>query len=349
VVPPNINRSAHRFTVTDTKTVVYGLGAVKGVGEAAIEGIIKACEEDGPYRDLFDFCCRIDLRKANKRVLEALIKAGAMDCLEQERAVLSATLPAAVQVAEQYNRDAATGQGDLFGGSEPSTPKAEYLQVPEWSTRERLGGEKDTLGLYLTGHPVEDYLEELSHFAMRIRDLRPGGRDKKFITAGLVIGLRTMVGKRGGRMAFLTLDDRSARIEVRVFSDTYDEYRSLLAKDRLLVLEGAVAEDDYSGGNCLTVSRVWGIDEARGAFASHLRIDLDGQGLSSGFVDYLADALELYKGVNGASCRVQLDYSNSDANALLNLGGAWRVSPSDELLARLQQLDGVGGARVVYS
>ena len=348
VVPPNINRSAHRFTTIDTSTVVYGLGAVKGVGEGAIEGIIASREQDGPYQDLFDFCCRIDLRKANKRVLEALIKAGALDCLEQERAVLSASLPAAVQAADQFSRDSANGQADLFGGSEPSKPKAEYRQVPEWSTRERLRGEKDTLGLYLTGHPIDDYLPELANFTIRIRDLRPGGRDKKFKTAGLVVGMRTMVGKRGGRMAFLTIDDRSGRIEVRIFSDTYDEYRDRLANDRVLVLEGTVAEDDYSGGICLTASRIWAIDEARGAFASHLRVGLQGRGLDAAMIGKLQHALTLHKGVNGCSCRVQVDYSNDNANALLNLGTEWRVSPTDELLGQLQQLDGVGSVELVF-
>ena len=349
VVPPNINRSAHRFTTLDTHTVVYGLGAVKGVGEAAIEGIIAARGQDGPYKDLFDFCCRIDLRKANKRVLEALIRAGAMDCLAQQRSVLMASLPAAVQAADQFNRDSANGQADLFGGSEPSSPVAEYRQVPAWTSRERLTGEKDTLGLYLTGHPIDDYLPELVHFTTRIRDLRPTGREKKFITAGLVVGMRTMVGKRGGRMAFLTIDDRSARMEARVFPDTYEDYRNQIAKDRVLVLEGTVDEDNYSGGFCLTTSRLWAIDDARGSFASHLRVALQGRGLDSAMVEQMQEALGLFKGADGSACRVQVDYSNADARVLLNLGPAWRVSPSDELVGRLQQLPGVGDVELVYA
>ena len=349
VVPPSINRSAYRFAAADTGTVVYGLGAIKGVGEAAIEGIINNRDADGPYRDLFDFCCRIDLRKANKRVLEALIKAGAMDCLEQPRAVLAATLPSALQAADQFSRDSATGQFDLFGGGEPTTPEADYRPAEDWSSRQRLTGEKDTLGLYLTGHPIEDHLVELKALnCTRLRRLQPTGKAKKVKAAGLVVGMRTMVGKRGGRMAFLTLDDRSARIEVRIFSDTYDEYRDVLAKDRILVVEGPVAEDEYSGGYCLTASRLWTIDQARGTFARHLTVGLDGGTPNPGLIDRLEQTLSPYRETNGNSCRVMIAYDNGSASAQITLGADWRVNPSDDLLGGLRGLVGVGEVAVVY-
>ena len=268
VLPPNVNACQYKFTVKDDETIFYGLGAIKGVGEGAIEGIITSREEDGQFRDLFDFCNRIDLKKANKRTLEALIRAGALDELGPNRATLMASLDTAVQMAEQQHKNLACGQEDMFGMAEPqAAPEAQFVEARDWDDEIRLNGEKETLGLYLTGHPIERYEAELRGIgARRIATLNPNG-DQTILVAGLVVAMRTMNTRRGGKMAFVTLDDRSGRLELAVFSETYDHYRDLLVKDRLVVVEGEVSVDDYSGGIKMSTRKIFDIDHAREAFA----------------------------------------------------------------------------------
>ena len=351
VLPPHINTCECAFTVSNDNTILYGLGAVKGAGSAAIEGIIAA-RRQAPFRDLFDFCQRIDLRKANRRVLEALIRAGALDGLGAGRATLMASLTAATQLAEQHSRNDAAGQEDLFGVfaapggvNESEVHETRYVETPEWNEEQRLTGEKETLGLYLTGHPIARYEHELARFiSARIVDLKPG-RDQSVVIAGLVVAMRAMMSRKGDRMAFITLDDRSGRIELAVFPENFRQYRNLIIKDKLLVVEGTVSVDEYSGGFKMSADKIFDIDQAREAYAKRLVIDVEEHQAGNGFAGELAQRLAPFReGV----CPVWIEYHAPTARAQLALGQEWRVHPSDELLHRLQELAGKDRVRVVY-
>ncbi len=371
VMPPNVNESAYAFTERGPRTVMYGLGAIKGVGEGAIEGVIAERKAHGSYTDLLDFCRRIDLRKANRRVLEALIRAGALDTLGRNRATLIAHLPTALQSAEQHLKMAAAGQDDLFGldldvaHAEPAL-SADLQAHEEWDEQLRLQGEKETLGLYLTGHPICEYETELARFTTgRIAELsmdsgsaagdaKGKGRAKgtPVIVAGLVVALRTMQSQKGNRMGFLTLDDRSGRIEVAVFGGKYQEYRDLLAKDKLLVVEGGLSVDEYRGGLRISAERILGIDQARGFFAKQIVIGWDARsngkgGLANGeqFLPSLEDVLTPFREGN---CPIWVDYRNASARTRIHLGQKWWVHPTDVLMKRLRHLTGDDGVRIEY-
>ncbi len=350
VLPPNINACEYAFAVKDDNTILYGLGAVKGAGAAAIEGMIAERNTNGPFVDLFDFCRRIDLRKANRRVLDALVRAGALDELGPGRATLMASLPAALSMAEQQIRDRAVGQNDMFGMAKVSSTEScvHFTSVPEWDEEQRMIHEKETLGLYLTGHPIVRYLPELAEITTsRIVDLKPT-RDQSIVIAGFVMAIRAMNNRRGERMAFLTLDDRSARVELGVFAESYQRYRELLVKDKLLVVDGTVIMDDYSGGYKMSAEHIYDINQAREVYAKRLVIGVESSRAANGFVAELAQVLTPYR--NG-SCPVCIDYQRRgevSASAEVILGPEWRVHPTDELLNRLRGLAGDERVRVIY-
>jgi DNA polymerase-3 subunit alpha len=346
VEPPNINLCEHRFTARSDDSVVYGLGAIKGVGEAAVESIIGERQTNGAFSDLFDFCQRIELKKVNRRTLEALVMAGALDVFEQNRATLMASLPAALKLAEQQSRNREVGIEDLFGMStQVESSPARYLQQPDLSEDQRLAFEKQTLGLYLTGHPIERYLPELGRFTTaRIVDLKPAN-DQTVVVAGLIIAMRSMNTKRGDRMAFITIDDRSARIELAVFSEAYQRYRDLLAKDRLIVVEGEVSVDEYSGGYKMSARAIYDISQAREHFARKLVVQVDAKRAANGFIHDLQATLAPFR---EGSCPVMLEYLRPGARAEIALGESWQVRPTDELLNRLREVMGEKRVQVVY-
>ncbi|KAF0192599.1 MAG: DNA polymerase III subunit alpha [Gammaproteobacteria bacterium] len=357
VTPPDVNACACAFTARGDTTILYGLGAIKGVGAAAVEALVEQREHDGAFRDLFDFCCRVDSRKVNRRVIEALIRSGAMDALGPNRASLMASLGRALSMAEKHVNDRVTGQNDLFGalsigdvagpavtgaGNEARSP---FIEVASWSEDERLTGEKETLGLYLTGHPINKYEQELAHFtSARVVDLKPT-RDQTVVIAGLVVALRAMNSRRGERIAFVTLDDRSGRIEIGVFAECYRTYRDLLAKDRLLVVEGSVSVDEYSGGFRMSAERIMDIDQARAVFAKGVQVNVDDSLAGNGFVQSLARTLQPFR---EGGCPVRVHYLGQSARADLVLGQEWRVKPTDELLHRLGELAGSDRVCVLY-
>ncbi|KPK55969.1 MAG: DNA polymerase III subunit alpha [Thiotrichales bacterium SG8_50] len=344
VEPPDVNRCCLRFAVKDEQAILYGLGAIKGVGASAIDAMMSEREHGGPYGDLFDLCRRIDTRKANRRVIEALIMAGALDGFGENRATLMATLPEALQFADQQARNQVVGQDDLFGIGEV-LHEGEYRRHPDWDDEQRLAAEKQTLGLYLTGHPIERYLPELKNIVTaRIVDLKPT-RDQSVTVAGLIVAMRTMNTKRGDRMAFITIDDRSARIELAVFSDIFQRHRDLLAKDRLIVVEGEVSVDEYSGGYRMSAREIHGIEDARARFGKRLVIQVDASKAGNGFVAALASTLGPFR---EGHCPVELAYRGQGAKANLMLGDEWRVHPSDELLHRLGELAGRDNINVLY-
>ncbi|GBE10665.1 DNA polymerase III subunit alpha [bacterium BMS3Abin12] len=367
VLPPDVNVSEYAFGVDGEHRIVYGLGAIKGVGEAAVEAILAERRTGGPFPDLLDLCRRIDLRRANRRVLEALIRAGALDGLGRHRAALMARLTAALRSAEQHTRDHAAGQDDLFGGPIAGHGVPEAPEPPEWEDGERLTGEKETLGLYLTGHPITRYEKELTDIVTaRIGELAadadgngtgaarvPPREDRPAVIAGLVVALRVTQTQRGARIAFLTLDDRSGRLEIAVFSEAFQRYRPLLAKDRLLVVKGSLSADEYTGGYRMSADCIWDIEQARAAFARRLEVEIDSEQAANGFVSSLARILTPFRVERGAQngaggCPVWVEYRRPDARAHVALGAGWHVRPTDELLQRLEELAGRERVRFVY-
>jgi DNA polymerase-3 subunit alpha len=345
VDPPDINLCAFAFTVAGDAAIRYGLGAVKGAGESAIESIIAERDANGPFEDLFDFCRRVDSKKVNRRVIEALIRAGALDTLGPGRSSSMASLTVAMQTAEQHGRDAAAGQNDLFGGAVAASAEQDrFTRVPAWSDEERLAGEKDTLGLYLSGHPITRFESELDRFtSVRLADLRARSGETQ-VVAGLVVSLRTL-NSRAGRMAVITIDDRTARMDAVIYSDLFSAQRELLVKDRLLVLEGEVGVDDFTGGCSMTVQKLSDLDTAREAYARNVVIRLGEDGVGSGLLDEIRDTVNVYRHGRTGLC---IDYLRSDASVRLPLGDDWRVHPTQELLKRLSELVGSESVEVEY-
>ncbi len=346
LLPPNVNAGQYKFTVNDDNQIIYGLGAVKGVGEGPIEAIIAARESGGEFTDLFDFCARLDLKKTNKRILERLIKSGAMDDLgprigkAPHRAAMFATLPEAIKAAEQHAKAQAIGQNDLFGliNEEPEDTRQAFKEVAPWAEEVWLDGEKETLGLYLTGHPINRYLAEIKHYASgRLVSLQPQGKDKSSVAVGLVIGVRVLVNKRGRRWALVTLDDKSARIDVRLFPDDYDAFQELLVTDAILVCRGQVSFDDYSGGITMGGRDIMTIATARENYVKSLDIHVKKPAIADNFIEQFTQVLSPHK---DGTCPVRVFYQREEAEATLELGVQWRVTPADILLHELKVLLG---------
>ncbi len=345
---PDVNISEFKFTVNDGGWIVYGLGAIKGVGEGPVEAIVES-RKDGPFKDLFDFCSRVDLKRINKRTLEALIHSGALDRLgpyfheeikaykeniDRNRGVLLAAMEEAVQAAEQTARSHDSGHMDLFGGvfaDAESDVYANHRKARERSLKERLKGEKDTLGLYLTGHPIDEYEGEVRRFArQRIIDLKPARGDQT--VAGLIVNLRVMKNKKGDKMGFITLDDRSGRIEASLFAEAFNSAQALLQTDALVVVEGEVSNDDFSGGLRLRAKRVMSLEEARTGLAESLRLKVASSALQGDRLRWLAELCSRHRG----ACPITMDYSCDDARAQLQFGENWRIEPADSLIQALR-------------
>ncbi|MDP0563354.1 MAG: DNA polymerase III subunit alpha [Candidatus Endonucleobacter sp. (ex Gigantidas childressi)] len=358
VLSPNVNSGEYMFAVNDEGNIVYGLGAVKGVGESPIEAIVEARSKGGAFLDLFDFCERVDLKRVNKRAIEALIRCGALDLLvpskkgigdpSYNRAILEASKDEAVKAAEQAARSISSGHVDLFGelanaGKQDVYDK--YLNVQPWSDKIRLLGEKETLGLYLTGHPIDEYEGEIKHFIRnRIKDLQPARGDSQNIV-GLVVDLRFMKNKRGDKMAFMTLDDRTGRIEVAVFAGVFVEFQELIQKDSVLCVEGEISNDDYSGGIKVRAKKIMKLEDARGHYAIRLALQLSAEQINKELSIRLAEIL----GEHSGQLPVQVRYCCEDAAASIALGDQWQVNPRDELVLSLRKLLGSEAASVEYS
>ncbi len=337
---PDVNEGAYRFTVNGQGEIIYGLGAIKGLGEGPIENILETRNADGGFSNLFEFCARTDARKVNRRAIEALIRSGAFDGFGEGRAVLMASLDDALLAAQQKAKNEDAGMADMFDEVAAEARDADvydaYRKVRPWSAKETLAGEKDTLGLWITGHPFDEYEAELRQFApQRIADLRADG-SKKQVVAGLIESIRTMKTKRGDTMAILSLDDRSARIEATVFADVYNENREMLVKDSIVIVEGTVGHDEYSGGLSIRSSSISSLLQARQSRASELTIELREELVN----EQLAAQLENLLGHARGSCRVAFWYNQGENRARIRLGENWLVSPSDELIEQLRDVCG---------
>lgn len=342
VLPPDVNSCGFRFTANADGHIVYGLGAIKGLGEAPIDAIVAARDEGGGFTDLFDFCRRIDLRKVNRRSLEALVRAGALDQLSpgksvDDRATLMATLSDAIQAAEQDARNAEAGMGDLFGGGAEteSVTQVAWQRARVWRDDVRLQGEKDTLGLFLTGHPIDQYEAELRHMvSSRINGLQPTGKGELALIAGQVVQLRQTKSKQTGeRLAFITLDDKTGRIEVSVFGDVYRTYGELLQQDVVLIIRGGVRRRPQNDGEMVisvSADEIMDIRRAREQFARRLLVRVP---VRDELPDELRRLLAPYRGGN---CPVMLQLAHPLGSGQMLLGEDWKVAPEEALLEDLR-------------
>jgi DNA polymerase-3 subunit alpha len=350
ILPPDINSSDYRFAPVDAKSVAYGLGAVKGTGESAINNLIAA-RQAGPFLNLFDFCHRVDNRIVNRRAVEALIRAGAFDSISDHRAQLLATLDAALGSADQKAR--AVNQNSLFGDDVGSNMPVAMADVPRWALREQLQNEKTSLGFYLSGHPYQEFADEVGHFVKtRLGDVTPPSlpqngnsrrAGKEVLLAGMVGEVRIQQTRRG-RMAIIKLEDGSAQLEVTAFNELYEAGRTWIREGELLVVKGKANFDEYSGGMRVTAEEVFDFASARAAFAK--RLDIVCSINSPVSASKLAEILKPWC---GGKCPVVIHYTNLIAGAPLRLSGAWQVTLPDMLLGDLRQLSGVENVRVVYS
>lgn len=345
---PDINLCQYDFRAHDEQNIIYGLGAIKGIGRPVIDSIIDAREAGGPFKDLYDLCARVDAKKVNRRALEALIRAGALDDLGVHRASLVASVDLALDAANQAHRSAAAGQNDFFGISAPAEAVHSYQNVPQWKKEDLLAAEKETLGLYLSGHPIDVYIKELDQFtSCRLVDVNVGqSKQKKSVTlAGLVVGVRLMHLKNGSRMAFLTLDDKTARIEIGVFGELYDQRRDVIQKDKVLVVKGKASHDHFSGGIRLSADELFDIEQARGNMARHMQIQLQAEQVNSQVIGNLKSILTPSE---QGMCGLGFEYQSLSGACKLDVVDDWRIVPTKLMIEKLETLIGRENFRLIY-
>ncbi|RAS35803.1 DNA polymerase III subunit alpha [Paraburkholderia bryophila] len=385
VLPPDVNLSAYRFEPVAeadgkrSKTIRYGLGAIKGSGQNAIEEILRA-REDGPFIDIFDFCNRVDRRIVNRRTVEALIRAGAFDSLHGNRAQLIASVSLAMEAAEQASANAL--QAGLFDMGDAPSQGHELVDEPEWAEKKKLQEEKAALGFYLSGHLFDAYKSEVRRFVrQKIGELKEG-RDK--LVAGVIASLRTQMTQRG-KMLIALLDDGTGQCEVTVFNETFEAHKQLFKEDELLVVQGQARNDAFTGGIRFTVETVMDLGRARCRYAEAVKVEMNGnadalalrrvlEAHSAGKDEPAAAAAPVasarggngggrngggggYGGDNGRQRQavqipnglaVQVVYRSETAQGEMRLGDAWRVKPTDELLAALRGEFAGSSIEIVY-
>lgn len=344
VLPPSVNMSTYHFHASDDKTIVYGLGAIKGVGEQAMQSVIDSRRQFGPYTDLFDFCHRIDLKKINKRTLEALIRAGALDCLGIERASLMAQLPEAVQAAEQARSNRESGIMDLFGEVEEVQRKP-AKPVKPWSDEVRLKGEKDTLGLYLTGHPIDVYRQELKAFIpVKLNEITATRRGVTTVYAGLVIDVANFPNR-----VVIVLDDGTARIEVSCNHERFQRFKDIIQVERVVVFEGEIYEREGFDRPMGRLNKAFTLNEIRQKRANSIQIKLAEEFMQATLAKDLQNIILPFCNVDmHQHITLQLLIDQPYAQAELQLGPQWKVAPLDELLAKLRDYFGKDNIYIEY-
>jgi DNA polymerase-3 subunit alpha len=353
---PDVNQSQYHFSVPANDTILYGLGAIKGVGRAAVESLIADREAHGPYRSLTEFCRRVDHDKVNRRTLEALVKSGAMDCFGETRRSLMHQAPEALRSADQQARAAAAGQDDMFGLDAAVEVEEEQdpLRLAEWQERLFLSNEKEALGLYLTGHPFDAVRHDARHFSdgklgeitaepapQTNRGERNYAAQREATVAGLIVDVR----KRGNRVS-VVLDDDTGRMEISFFSEAFQEFRHLLVKDEIVVVSGALRYDDFIGSWTVNAKSVLHIDRVIESRARGLVLSLAPNGQGETLLVKLHDLLLPFR---EGSCDVSVRYIGEGASARLSLGSEWAVRPSRELRDKLTELLGNNNVQLLYA
>ena len=344
VEPPDVNASQYMFRALDARTIRYGLGAVKGVGRGACEAIAEAREAGGPFRDLLDFCQRVDSQKLNRRVLEALVQAGALDSLGANRGSLMLQLPEAMKATEQLAREREAGQASLFGGGgDLPAIRIELPQAPDWPLEQKLAGERETLGHFLSGHPLDPWKSELASLVgSSLGDLDrifAQGRNNRGEAQVVLAGLVTQVRRRGDSQAFVQIEDTQGRLECAFFSDAFAEYAPLLQRDRIIIVEGCLREDSFNGGLSLRARQCWYFRSMCAQYGRRLALTLDLR--ETGAWERLQQALDGFR-PGGTPLRLDL-LTPAGARGTVDLDGRNSLRTDAELLNLLRALPGVSG------
>lgn len=341
VLPPDINSGLYHFHVNDRGEIVYGIGAIKGVGEVPIELIIESRQKDGYFKEIFDLCARVDTKKLNRRVMKKLIMSGALDHLGPHRAALMSSLEDALKAADQHAKAEAIGQTDMFGVlvEAPEQVEQSYASVAKWPEHLILEGERETLGLYLTDHPITAYLSEIERYTsgLRLKDVNTTPRGQMLTVVGLVLTIKVVTTKRGNRIGICTLDDRSGRLDIMLFSNALEKYQHLLEKDKILIATGQISFDDFNGGNKMSVRELMDLSKAREKYASSIAISLTDKQINDQLLNHLCNTLEPYR---SGTIPVHLYYQKKNVRAKLKLGATWQVTPTENLLIELRTLLG---------
>ncbi len=334
ITPPDINQSAFKFTVEKANVIRYGLGAIKGAGEAALSGVINERQQHGPYKNLFDFCEHNDLRKLNKRVLEALIKSGALDCFGMTRATLWASMDKACQHADQKAASNELGQGDLFGHFSESEKDHHYVTKDEWSLAQKLQGEKETLGWYVSGHPLAVYQEEVKQYkTQKIVALSPQP-DKPARVLAQCTSVRIIFTKRGDRMAIITLEDETGSIDCTLFSEELEKNRMLLQENEILLVEGMVDHDNFTQGIRMQAKKILALADVREMHGKALVLKASSHSGQALLTDHIKLLLQQYPG----NFPVVIRYHNHEGQVDCRLGPRWGVKPCEPLLQNLREV-----------
>ena len=371
ILPPDINSSVYRFEPADTRTILYGLGAIKGSGQNAIEEILRARKQgatqapsSGPFKDIFDFCQRVDRRIVNRRTLEALIRAGAFDRLDPHRAQWMAFVEPAIAAAEQA--EATQNQAGLFDNDQALNVSTHYQhhqtgtssKIPMWSNKQRLREEKLALGFFLSGHPFDDYREEIRSFVPQKLSELSEGKDKR--VAGILVSTRTQMTQRG-KMLIAIIDDGSAQVEVTLFHEQYEQYRALLIEDELILIQAQVRLDQFSGRLRLTAENILNMEQVRLKYAQALQITFENNAIDlNAFQARLKpyclppqtqSSLPITPALPALPpLSIRIRYRNTKAECVCSLGPKWRLhQPSDELLKELRETLGKEAVRFVYA
>ncbi|MDH2999112.1 DNA polymerase III subunit alpha [Pasteurellaceae bacterium LFhippo2] len=348
VVPPDVNSGKHRFSVNEKGEIVYGLGAIKGVGEGPIDAIIEARNKDGIFKDLFDLTARVDLKKINRRTFEGLIMSGAFDKLGPHRAAIMKNLEDALKASDQHSKMEALGQSDMFGvlTETPEEVQIAYANTPKWTEEKILEGEKTTLGLYLSGHPIGRFLKEISHYAPnRLNELQPTYRGQTTTVAGIVMASRVAVTKRGSRIGIATIEDRSGKLDITLFSEALEQYGDLLQKDSIIVATGSIQHDDFSGGLKMSAREISTLDDVRSRYAKSLALAVYQEQLTPSFIKELTAIIEPNK---EGILPLHFYYQSPEGRVLLRSGVEWRVTPKEEMLSKLKDLLGENAVELEF-
>lgn len=331
LLAPSIQASDYGFSVVDHRTIRYGMGAIKGLGQGMIEAMLEERRNNGSFLSLFDLCRRVDLRKVNHRVLEALIKSGCMDDWQIERASLMQTLDKAMSLGSLHLQNSHTGQQDLFALLDDTTltDTDTYEQCSPWSNSERLAAEKETLGLYLTGHPVDPYEQEFQAFIQPIAQLTHI-QSKKVLVCGLVSQSKKILTKRGKNLVIYKVEASGGFVDVVVFSEVLETRAETIQNGDIILIDGELGHDDFTGGLKIMAAQLFSLEEARTKFARCVRLHLRPE--DEKLLPTLKNLLQAHQG----DCLVQILYANATASGILNLDKAFFVRPGDQLLTNLK-------------
>ncbi len=341
LLPPDINESSYKFIPLNNNQILYGLGAIKGSGDSSIELILAERKDNGPYRSLFNFTSRLDLTKVNRRVIESLVRSGAFDKIEPNRASLLSSVSLAIKMAEQSKNE--TGQEALFGSSDIEAIK--LVEMNPWEEKTQLLEEKVALGFYFSGHLFSYYKKIIKSFiSTKLVDLKP--RQESYLIAGIVSSVKYRPTSRG-KIAILTIDDGEGRIDAVLGNNLLTQSYSLIKDDELIIIEGRVTIDDYSGSNRLSAVKVYDLMSFQSLKANLLKISLNGQADASKLKQLLKPYCDL--DTTHKKCKVKIEYQNTQGRVELILGSEWEVSLHEDLIIGLTESFNDDNVKILYN